>query len=132
VLSKTPPQGAVQLERLHATFRRINASGVIFVAALKRFAPLNSPNTLAADPRGRSPRPSGRSTSGARCRSRTDLHVESTEFLTVLPCTDAQDLMHGYRAGIDATGELPLYDPRTYQQALAEDSVPGRRRATGR
>src|SRR5438876_5947885 len=34
VVSKTPLQGAVQLDRLHATFLRMNGSGVIFVAAL--------------------------------------------------------------------------------------------------
>ena len=34
VLNKTPLRGAAQLDRLHATFLRMNASGVIFVAAL--------------------------------------------------------------------------------------------------
>ena len=34
VVAKTPLQGAVQLDRLHATFLRMNGSGVIFVAAL--------------------------------------------------------------------------------------------------
>src|SRR4030095_8796928 len=34
VLNKTPLRGAAQLDRLHATFMRMNASGVIFVAAL--------------------------------------------------------------------------------------------------
>ena len=34
VVSRTPLQGAVQLDRLHATFLRMNGSGVIFVAAL--------------------------------------------------------------------------------------------------
>jgi enoyl-CoA hydratase/carnithine racemase len=34
VVARTPLQGAVQLDRLHATFLRMNGSGVIFVAAL--------------------------------------------------------------------------------------------------
>ena len=34
VVRRTPLRGAVQLDRLHATFLRMNASGVIFVAAL--------------------------------------------------------------------------------------------------
>jgi enoyl-CoA hydratase/carnithine racemase len=34
VVAKTPLQGAVQLDRLHATFLRMNRSGVIFIAAL--------------------------------------------------------------------------------------------------
>ncbi len=34
VVRRTPLRGAVQLDRLHATFMRMNASGVIFVAAL--------------------------------------------------------------------------------------------------
>lgn len=33
VVARTPLQGAVQLDRLHATFLRMNGSGVIFVAA---------------------------------------------------------------------------------------------------
>ena len=34
VLRRTPLRGVAQLDRLHATFLRMNASGVIFVAAL--------------------------------------------------------------------------------------------------
>jgi enoyl-CoA hydratase/carnithine racemase len=34
VLQRTPLRGVAQLDRLHATFLRMNASGVIFVAAL--------------------------------------------------------------------------------------------------
>jgi len=34
MVSRTPLEGAVQLDRLHATFLRMNGSGVIFVAAL--------------------------------------------------------------------------------------------------
>ena len=34
VVDRTPLRGAVQLDRLHATFMKMNASGVIFVAAL--------------------------------------------------------------------------------------------------
>jgi len=34
MVRRTPPRGAVELDRLHATFLRMNGSGVIFVAAL--------------------------------------------------------------------------------------------------
>src|SRR3954453_3524647 len=34
VMRRTPMRGALQLERLHRTFLRMNASGVLFVAAL--------------------------------------------------------------------------------------------------
>src|ERR1700730_14626394 len=34
VVRRTPLRGAVQLDRLHATFMKMNASGVIFIAAL--------------------------------------------------------------------------------------------------
>src|SRR6185503_7263735 len=34
VVQKTPLRGVAQLDRLHATFLKMNASGVIFVAAL--------------------------------------------------------------------------------------------------
>ncbi|GAA4024630.1 enoyl-CoA hydratase/isomerase family protein [Streptomyces plumbiresistens] len=34
VLRRTPMRGTLQLERLHSTFLRMNASGVVFVAAL--------------------------------------------------------------------------------------------------
>ncbi|MCX4767832.1 enoyl-CoA hydratase/isomerase family protein [Streptomyces sp. NBC_01275] len=34
LMRKTPMRGALQLERLHTTFLRMNASGVVFVAAL--------------------------------------------------------------------------------------------------
>ena len=34
MVRRTPLRGAVQLDRLHATFLRMNASGVVFIAAL--------------------------------------------------------------------------------------------------
>jgi enoyl-CoA hydratase/carnithine racemase len=38
VVARTPLQGAVQLDRLHATFLRMNGSGVIVVGGLARRA----------------------------------------------------------------------------------------------
>ena len=40
------------------------------------------------------------------------LHVERTEFLIADQSKDAQDLMIDYLATTDATGELPLLQPR--------------------
>lgn len=216
LISKTPLLGGVQLERLHATFLRMNRSGIIFVAALngsalglgaefawacdlrvmadgdffigqpevllgfppggggtqrltrligthrslvailegKPFTPVEALANGAVDEvvppeevvtraaelaehLGR--RPKGavaaikRSVYFGGSMSLTDgLHVESTEFLNVLPGDDAQDLMNDYLATIDATDELPLYNPDSYKRALDEGSVPGRRSPKGR
>jgi enoyl-CoA hydratase len=53
------------------------------------------------------------------------LHVESTEFFTRVLSTDGQELMLEYMDTTDATGELPLYEPDTYKQALESGTVPG-------
>jgi enoyl-CoA hydratase len=216
VVRRTPLWPAVQLERLHATFLRMNRSGVIFVAALNgsalglgaEFAWANDLRVMADGdffigqpevllgimPGGGSsqrltrligthkslvailegtpftpaqalangavddvvPRDQvvARATElaehfGSRSKgsvaaikravyfggsmSLTDgLHVERTEFLTRALSKDGQELMLDYMATTDATGELPLYNPETYKQALESGSVPGHRTAKGR
>jgi enoyl-CoA hydratase len=53
------------------------------------------------------------------------LHVESTEFLHLGPVQRGPKLMLDYMETTDATGELPLYNPDTYKQALEPVSVRG-------
>ena len=53
------------------------------------------------------------------------LHVERTEFLGTDQSKDGQELMIEYLATTEATGELPLYRPETYAQALESGRVPG-------
>jgi hypothetical protein len=53
------------------------------------------------------------------------LHVERTEFLQTDQSEDGQKLMLDYLATTEATGELPLYHPDTYSQALETGRVPG-------
>jgi hypothetical protein len=55
------------------------------------------------------------------------LHVERAEFFTRVMSKDGQELMLDYMKTTDVTGELPLYNPDTYAQALASGSVPGHR-----
>jgi enoyl-CoA hydratase len=45
---------------------------------------------------------------------------------------DGRELMLDYMDTTDATGELPLYDPDTYGQALESGNVPGRHSTNGR
>ena len=52
------------------------------------------------------------------------LHVERTEFLGTDQSNDGQELMLDYLADTEATGELPLYQPDTYAQALESGRVP--------
>jgi hypothetical protein len=59
------------------------------------------------------------------------LHVERTEFLMADQSKDGQDLMLDYMETTDATGELPLYNPDTYAQALGAGRVPSRRSTNG-
>ena len=59
------------------------------------------------------------------------LQVERTEFLTRVLSKDGQELMLEYMETTDATGELPLYNPDTYAQALESGRVPGVRPANG-
>jgi enoyl-CoA hydratase/carnithine racemase len=52
------------------------------------------------------------------------LHVERTEFLGTDQSKAGQELMLQYLADIESTGELPLYNPDTYAQALELGRVP--------
>jgi enoyl-CoA hydratase/carnithine racemase len=51
------------------------------------------------------------------------LHHERTEFLTTVLSDEGQRLMLDYMEATDADGELPLYQPETYAQALESGSV---------
>ncbi|MBC2644233.1 MULTISPECIES: enoyl-CoA hydratase/isomerase family protein [unclassified Rhodococcus (in: high G+C Gram-positive bacteria)] len=216
VVRKTPLWGAVQLDRLHATFLRMNASGVIFVAALngsalglgaefawacdlrvmadgdffigqpevllginpggggtQRLTRLIGPHrSLVAILEGKPFTPAQALANGAvdevvdeadvitratelgtylgsRPRealaaikrsvyfggsmSLTEgLHVERTEFLGTDQSDDGQQLMLDYLETTAATGELPLYNPDTYKQALEAGRVPGPHSTNGR
>lgn len=215
VVRRTPLWPAVQLERLHATFLRMNRSGTIFVAALngsalglgaefawandlrvmadgdffigqpevllgimpggggtqrltrligthkslvailegKPFSPAEALAIGAVDAVVPQDEVVGRAIElaehfGARSKgsvaaikravyfggsmSLTDgLHVERSEFLTRALSKDGQQLMLDYMETTDATGELPLYSPGTYERALESGSVPGHRSANG-
>ncbi|MFD0440961.1 enoyl-CoA hydratase/isomerase family protein [Streptomyces chartreusis] len=211
VLSRTPLRGAVQLDRLHATFLRMNASGVVFVAALngsalglgaefawacdlrvmadgdffigqpeillgiipggggtqrltrligthrslvaildgKPFTPAEALANGAVDEVVPQAEVVTRATElaerfGARPKASVaaakrsvyfggsmplaeGLHVERAEFFARVMSEEGQELMLDYLATTEATGELPLYDPDTYAQALVSGSVPGLR-----
>ncbi|RHW25071.1 enoyl-CoA hydratase/isomerase family protein [Nocardioides immobilis] len=58
------------------------------------------------------------------------LHVERAEFLATALSKVGQELMLDYMATTDATGELPLYSPGVYEEALETGTVPGVRTAT--
>lgn len=53
------------------------------------------------------------------------LHVERAEFLTTALSRVGQELMLDYMATTEATGELPLYTPGVYAEALEAGAVPG-------
>ena len=53
------------------------------------------------------------------------LHDERTEFFGTDQSKEGQELMVSYLATTEATGELPLYRPDTYAQALQSGRVPG-------
>ena len=53
------------------------------------------------------------------------LHFERTEFFPTDQSKVGQELMVQYLADTEATGELPLYRPDTYAQALESGRVPG-------
>jgi enoyl-CoA hydratase len=55
------------------------------------------------------------------------LHVESAEFLTTALSKVGQELMLDYMATTEADGELPLYSPGVFAEALAAGTVPGLR-----
>jgi enoyl-CoA hydratase len=50
------------------------------------------------------------------------LHVENAEFLSTLASPGAQEAMLAYMRRTDETGDLPLYDPLTYEQTLEAGS----------
>ncbi|MEU5891847.1 enoyl-CoA hydratase/isomerase family protein [Streptomyces sp. NPDC047461] len=211
VVDRTPMRGAAQLDRLHATFLRMNASGVVFVAALNGSALglgaefawacdlhvmaegdyfigqpeilldiipggggtqrltrlIGTHRSLVAILEGKPFTPGealangavdevvpqhevvttatalaehfGARTKGSVAAAKRavyfggsmslaeGLHVERTEFFTRVMSQEGQELMLDYIATTDATGELPLYDPDTYEQALTLGSVPGHR-----
>ena len=208
VVDRTPLSGAGQLDRLHATFMKMNASGVIFVAALNGSALglgaefawacdlrvmadgdyfIGQPEVLLGIMPGgggsqRLPRLIGthkalvailegkpftpgqalangavddvvapdevvqRATElaeyfGKRTKGSVEaikrsvyfggsmslaegLHVERTEFFPTDQSKEGQQLMLQYLSDTEATGELPLYRPDTYAQALASGRVP--------
>lgn len=59
------------------------------------------------------------------------LHVERAEFLTTALSKIGQELMLDYMATTEATGELPLYTPGVYEEALEAGTVPGLRTNSG-
>ena len=209
VLRRTPLRGAAQLDRLHATFLRMNASGVIFVAALNGSALglgaefawacdlrvmadgeffigqpevllgimpggggsqrltrlIGTHKSLVAILEGKPFTPAQALANGAvddvvapddvvtraaelaeyfgkRTKGSVEaikrsvyfggsmslpegLHVERTEFLQTDQSEVGQELMLQYLSDTDSTGELPLYRPDTYAQALESGRVPG-------
>jgi enoyl-CoA hydratase/carnithine racemase len=208
VVDRTPLAGAGQLDRLHATFMKMNASGVIFVAALNGSALglgaefawacdlrvmadgdyfIGQPEVLLGIMPGgggsqRLPRLIGthkalvailegkpftpaqalangavddvvapddvvsRATElaeyfGKRTKGSVEaikravyfggsmslaegLHVERTEFFPTDQSEVGQQLMLQYLSDTESTGELPLYRPDTYAQALELGRVP--------
>src|SRR6201993_3067695 len=207
VVRKTPLWGAVQLDRLHTTFLRMNASGIIFVAALngsalglgaefawacdlrvmadgdffigqpeillginpggggtqrlprligthrslvailegKPFTPAQALANGAVDevvapedvvtratelaeylgkrPKGAVAAVKRSVYFGGSMSLSEGLHVERTEFLQTDQSEVGQKLMRDYLATTEATGELPLYRPDTYAQALESGQV---------
>ncbi|MER5923755.1 enoyl-CoA hydratase/isomerase family protein [Streptomyces mirabilis] len=211
LMRKTPMRGALQLERLHTTFLRMNRSGVLFVAALNGSALglgaefawacdlrvmadgdffigqpevllgiipggggtqrltrlIGTHRSLAAILEGKPFTPAealangavdqvvpqdqvvtqaielaerlGKRSKGSVAAAKRSvyfggsmsledgLHVERAEFFTRVMSQEGQELMLGYLNATDVIGELPLYRPDTYTQALASGSVPRRR-----
>ena len=52
------------------------------------------------------------------------LHLERTEFITIAPSATAQSLMVGYLDRTARDGDLPLYAPAIYDEALAGGRFP--------
>jgi enoyl-CoA hydratase len=50
------------------------------------------------------------------------LHLENAEFLSTLASPGAQEAMLAYMRRTEETGDLPLYDPLTYEQTLEAGS----------
>jgi enoyl-CoA hydratase/carnithine racemase len=208
ILQKTPLRGVAQLDRLHATFLKMNSSGVIFVAALNGSALglgaefawacdlrvmadgdyfIGQPEVLLGIMPGgggsqRLPRLVGTHRAlvailegkpftpaqalangavddvvptenvvtrsieiaeyfGKRTKGSVQaikrsvyfggsmslsegLHVERTEFLGTDQSKAGQELMLQYLADAESTGELPLYNPNVYAEALESGRVP--------
>jgi enoyl-CoA hydratase/carnithine racemase len=208
VVRKTPIWGAVQLDRLHATFLKMNSSGVVVIGALNGSAlglgaelawacdlrvmvdddsVIGQPEVLLGFPPGGGgtqrlarligqhralaaimegkpftpataleigavdavvPRDQLMKTAlemaghfGARSKEaigaikrsiylggslplEDGLVKENAEFISLMPSARAQELMLDYMASTEALGELPLYDPDIYEQALAAGYVP--------
>ncbi|WP_319446726.1 MULTISPECIES: enoyl-CoA hydratase/isomerase family protein [unclassified Mycobacterium] len=208
VVDKTPLRGAGQLDRLHETFMKMNASGVIFVAALNGSALglgaefawacdlrvmadgdffigqpevllgimpggggsqrltrlIGTHKSLVAILEGKPFTPAQALANGAvddvvapddvvaratqlaeyfgkRTKGSVEaikkavyfggsmslaegLHVERTEFFGTDQSKIGQERMVSYLATTEATGELPLYRPDTYAQALESGRVP--------
>ena len=59
------------------------------------------------------------------------LQVERAEFLTTALSKVGQELMLDYMATTEATGELPLYTPGVYDEALEAGTVAGVRTKEG-
>jgi enoyl-CoA hydratase len=53
------------------------------------------------------------------------LHLENAEFLSTLASPGAQAAMLAYMERTDQTGDLPLYDPPTYERTLAAGRFSG-------
>jgi enoyl-CoA hydratase/carnithine racemase len=208
VLQKTMMRGVAQLDRLHATLLKMNASGVIFVAALNGSALglgaefawacdirvmadgdyfigqpevllgimpggggsqrltrlIGTHRSLVAILEGKPFTPAQALANGAvdevialddvvaratelaeyfgkRTKASVEaikktvyfggsmslsegLHMERTEFLGTDQSEVGQELMLQYLADTESTGELPLYRPDTYAQALELGRVP--------
>jgi len=208
VVRRTPLRGVAQLDQLHATFLKMNASGVIFVAALNGSALglgaefawacdlrvmadgdffigqpevllgimpggggsqrltrlIGTHRSLVAILEGKPFTPAQALANGAvdevvapdevvtratelaeyfgkRAKGSVEaikrsvyfggsmslsegLHVERTEFLGTDQSKVGQDLMLQYLADTESTGELPLYRPGAYEQALEAGRVP--------
>lgn len=56
------------------------------------------------------------------------LHLERTEFITIAPTETAQSLMVEYLDRTAHDGDLPLYAPAVYEEALASGRFPRRAR----
>jgi len=52
------------------------------------------------------------------------LHLENTEFIAIAPSKTAQTLMVGYLDRTARDGDLPLYEPAIYEQALERGCFP--------
>lgn len=52
------------------------------------------------------------------------LHLENAEFIAIAPTKNAQSLMVGYQERTARDGDLPLYQPAVYEQALNQGRFP--------